>query len=98
MVLRYFVDIPDAEIADVLGVRPSTVRSLAATRPRRAPKGTVMTRLEDRLRSELPELADRLVAPTSDMGKHEGVHRARPANRGQSVAAGPSQWSLRWLP
>lgn len=29
VVLRYFVDIPDVEIADVLGVRPSTVRSLA---------------------------------------------------------------------
>lgn len=29
VVLRYFVDIPDDEIADVLGVRPSTVRSLA---------------------------------------------------------------------
>ena len=29
VVLRYFVDIPDEEIADVLGVRPPTVRSLA---------------------------------------------------------------------
>lgn len=29
VVLRYFVDIPDHEIAEVLGVRPSTVRSLA---------------------------------------------------------------------
>ena len=29
IVLRYFVDIPDDEIADVLGVRSSTVRSLA---------------------------------------------------------------------
>lgn len=29
VVLRYFVDIPDDEIAEVLDVRPSTVRSLA---------------------------------------------------------------------
>lgn len=29
VVLRYFVDIPDEEIAEVLGVRPATVRSLA---------------------------------------------------------------------
>ena len=29
MVLRYFVDIPDEEIAQMLDVRPSTVRSLA---------------------------------------------------------------------
>ncbi len=29
IVLRYFVDIPDREIAEVLDVRPSTVRSLA---------------------------------------------------------------------
>lgn len=29
VVLRYFVDISDAEIADLLDVRPSTVRSLA---------------------------------------------------------------------
>ncbi|MDA3040857.1 MAG: sigma-70 family RNA polymerase sigma factor [Actinomycetota bacterium] len=29
VVLRYFVDIPDQEIAVILGVRPSTVRSLA---------------------------------------------------------------------
>lgn len=28
VVLRYFVDIPDAEIADVLGCRPATVRTL----------------------------------------------------------------------
>ena len=28
VVLRYFVDIPDEEIAEVLGCRPSTVRSL----------------------------------------------------------------------
>jgi len=28
VVLRYFVDIPDDEIADILGVRPSTARSL----------------------------------------------------------------------
>lgn len=28
VVLRYFVDIPDHEIAELLGVRPSTVRSL----------------------------------------------------------------------
>jgi len=26
--LRYFVDIPDAEIAEVLGCRPATVRTL----------------------------------------------------------------------
>lgn len=29
VVLRYFVDISDDEIADILGVEPSTVRSLA---------------------------------------------------------------------
>lgn len=29
IVLRYFVDVPDDEIAEVLGVRGSTVRSLA---------------------------------------------------------------------
>lgn len=29
IVLRYFVDLPDAEIASTLGCRPSTVRSLA---------------------------------------------------------------------
>ena len=29
MVLRYFADLPDDEIAETLGVRPSTVRSLA---------------------------------------------------------------------
>ena len=29
VVLRYFVDLPDEEIADTLGVRPATVRSLA---------------------------------------------------------------------
>ena len=29
MVLRYFVDVPDDEIAQTLDVRPSTVRSLA---------------------------------------------------------------------
>ena len=29
MVLRYFADLPDEEIAETLGVRPSTVRSLA---------------------------------------------------------------------
>ena len=29
MVLRYFVDVPDDEIARTLDVRPSTVRSLA---------------------------------------------------------------------
>lgn len=29
IVLRYFVDLPDAEIADALDARPSTVRSLA---------------------------------------------------------------------
>jgi len=29
VVLRYFVDLPDHEIAEVLGCRPSTVRSLA---------------------------------------------------------------------
>ena len=29
VVLRYFADIPDAEIAEALGVRPATVRSLA---------------------------------------------------------------------
>lgn len=29
VVLRYFVDLPDKEIAEVLGCRPSTVRSLA---------------------------------------------------------------------
>ena len=28
VVLRYFVDIPDAEIAEVLGCRPATVRTL----------------------------------------------------------------------
>lgn len=28
VVLRYFVDLPDDEIADMVGVRPSTVRSL----------------------------------------------------------------------
>jgi RNA polymerase sigma factor (sigma-70 family) len=28
IVLRYFVDIPQEEIADILGCRPSTVRSL----------------------------------------------------------------------
>lgn len=28
VVLRYFVDIPDEEIAEVLGCRPATVRSL----------------------------------------------------------------------
>jgi RNA polymerase sigma factor (sigma-70 family) len=28
VVLRYFVDITDAEIAEILGIRPSTVRSL----------------------------------------------------------------------
>ena len=28
VVLRYFIDVPDDEIADTLGVRPSTVRSL----------------------------------------------------------------------
>ena len=29
VVLRYFADMPDTEIADTLGVRPATVRSLA---------------------------------------------------------------------
>jgi len=29
VVLRYFADIPDTEIAELLGARPSTVRSLA---------------------------------------------------------------------
>ncbi len=29
VVLRYFVDLPDEQIADILGCRPSTVRSLA---------------------------------------------------------------------
>ena len=29
VVLRYFADLPDEEIAETLGVRPSTVRSLA---------------------------------------------------------------------
>ena len=29
VVLRYFVDLPDEQIADVLGCRPSTVRSVA---------------------------------------------------------------------
>ena len=29
VVLRYFADLPDAEIAEALGVRPATVRSLA---------------------------------------------------------------------
>lgn len=29
IVLRYFIDLPDAEIASTLGCRPSTVRSLA---------------------------------------------------------------------
>ena len=29
VVLRYFVDLPDVEIAEALGVRPATVRSLA---------------------------------------------------------------------
>jgi len=29
VVLRYFVDIPDHEIAETIGVRPATVRSLA---------------------------------------------------------------------
>lgn len=29
IVLRYFVDLPDQEIAEILGCRPSTVRSLA---------------------------------------------------------------------
>ena len=29
VVLRYFADMPDAEIAETLGVRPATVRSLA---------------------------------------------------------------------
>jgi RNA polymerase sigma factor (sigma-70 family) len=29
VVLRYFVDIPDPEIAEAMGVRPATVRSLA---------------------------------------------------------------------
>ena len=29
VVLRYFVDMPDANIAETLGVRPATVRSLA---------------------------------------------------------------------
>jgi RNA polymerase sigma factor (sigma-70 family) len=28
VVLRYFVDLPDAEIAEILGCRPATVRSL----------------------------------------------------------------------
>ena len=28
VVLRYFADLPDVEIAEVLGCRPSTVRSL----------------------------------------------------------------------
>ena len=29
VVLRYFADMPDAEIAETLGVRPATIRSLA---------------------------------------------------------------------
>ena len=29
VVLRYFADMPDAEIAETLGARPATVRSLA---------------------------------------------------------------------
>lgn len=35
LVLRYWADLPDHEIADVLGVRPATVRSLAHRATRR---------------------------------------------------------------
>ena len=30
IVLRYYVDLPEAEIAELLGCRPTTVRSLVA--------------------------------------------------------------------
>lgn len=45
LVLRYLEDLPDAEIAEVLGCRPATVRSLAA-------------RALSRLRATCPRLDD----------------------------------------
>ena len=42
LVLRYWADLPEAEIAEIVGVRPATVRSITS-------------RALDRLRKELPD-------------------------------------------
>ena len=64
VVLRYFADMPDDEIAEMLDVRPPTVRSLAHRALGCAAKGVAMTALEDRLRRDLPTLADLLMEET----------------------------------
>ena len=60
VVLRYFADLPDEEIAEALGVWPATVRSLAHRALAALREGAGVSTLEDRLRRDLPALADAL--------------------------------------
>jgi DNA-directed RNA polymerase specialized sigma24 family protein len=46
LVLRYYEDLSEQQIADVLGCRPGTVKSQAA-----AALGTLRTRLDDHTRA-----------------------------------------------
>ena len=54
-------DLPDAEIAEVLGCKPSTVRSLVASSFTGVAKGVGMSSIEKRMRDELGELASWLI-------------------------------------
>ena len=60
VVLRYLADLPDEEIAEALGVWPATVRSLAHRALAALREGAGVSTLEERLRRDLPALADAL--------------------------------------
>ena len=61
VVLRYLAGLPDARIAETLGVRPATVRSLTHRALAALSQSVATGGLEERLRQQLPALAAEIV-------------------------------------
>ena len=112
LVLRFYLDLPEREIARLMGLRPSSVRSATAPRPQGArprPGGAVMTGLENKLRAALRDTAGEIPADPPPLrlarARSAAARPPRPAGHGagpaQRMAAldrpGPPRWPPRPL-
>ena len=107
IVLRYYEDLPEAEVAEILGCSVGTVRSQTHRTPGPHPGALprarhdqgigMMTPTETALRDRLHELADQPAPPSLADRALAGARRARRRQAGLVAAARRSS-SLHWSP
>ena len=87
VVLRYLAGLPDARIAETLGVRPAAVRSLTHRALAALSQSVATGGLEERLRQQLPALAAAIVeSHAADAGQETAsIWPRQPRKRRRSI-------------